>query len=609
MLIALILIVFSMYNVKEAEKRKKELQEQAADSLHQVKPPAPAVIKEIPQAAAEEDQPGKITAVPDSAERERSLKNDFGVFHRSATGEPQTLVLENDLLKVVFSNKGGSVKSVELKKYQTHDSLPLILFASDENQTNIQLPITNSRVINTQDLFFTGEKTASEVIFRLPADEGQYIEQRYAFHPEKKYVIDYTVNLVGLDKVIPNHAGYLNFYMKRDLRKVEMNKTNETNNTGIFYKIKDDDVESLSTTEADNESVTTASWVSFKQQFFNSTLIYPPSFSSGTLKSSMLEAPQYLKSMEASLVLPFNGKSEENYKMSYYFGPNHYQTLKSLNIDLEEIVMVTGFMSWVSVINKWLIIPVFNWLEKFTSNYGLIILILTVLIKLILFPLSYKSFKSMAMMKLLQPELTELKEKYKDDQQKFATEQWKLYQKAGVNPMGGCLPQLLQFPILIAMYYFFPTSIELRQESFLWANDLSTYDSIWNFPPGFEIPFYGDHVSLFTLLMAASSILYAATQPQMTTGPASMKYMPYIFPIMLLGIFNSLPAALTYYYFLANITSYLQQWITKKFIIDEEALHRKMQENKKKPVKKSGWTQRLEEMAKQQREMQKQRKK
>ena len=210
-------------------------------------------------------------------------------------------------------------------------------------------------------------------------------------------------------------------------------------------------------------------------------------------------------------------------------------------------------------------------------------------------------------MKLLQPELNELKEKYKDDQQKFATEQWKLYQQAGASPLGGCLPQLLQFPILIAMYYFFPTSIELRQESFLWANDLSTYDSIAQLP--FTVPFYGDHVSLFTILMAISSILYATTQPQMTTGPASMKYMPYILPVMLLGIFNSLPAALTYYYFLYNITSWLQQWITKKFIIDEDALHRKMQENKKKPVKKSAWTQRLEQMAKQQREMQKQKKK
>ncbi len=274
-------------------------------------------------------------------------------------------------------------------------------------------------------------------------------------------------------------------------------------------------------------------------------------------------------------------------------GPNHYQTLKKMDIELEDVINLgSGIMAWVAIFNKYLIIPIFNFLEVFVGNYGLIILILTLIIKVILFPLTYKSYVSQAKMKLLKPELDELKEKYKDDQQGFAQAQMKLWGKAGVNPLGGCLPMLLQMPILVAMYYFFPSSIELRQEKFLWADDLSTYDSILNLP--FNIPFYGDHVSLFTLLMTVTSIIYAVSNARLTgqqDGP--MKYMPYIFPIMLLGIFNSFPAALTYYYFLQNVISYGQQWIIKQFFVDEKALHKQMQEKKTKPTNPNSFSNRF----------------
>ncbi len=606
-LIAIIFSLYFIYTAKEADKKRKWLEEhpEYADSLTRKTEPTTAFLDSMPGEAAETSEQGVVTGEPDSAALNENLQNQFGQFADAALGEEAFSTLENEHLKIIFSNKGARIKSVEVKGYLTYDSLPLLIFDGDENHTNLQFFINNNRTINTSDLYFSAQQTDEAVTFRLAAGDEAYMEQRYSFNPDKKYLLDYSISMTGFNKIIPKNAGYLNFFMKRDLRRLENNKANENRYTAAYYKYANDDVSNLSETSDAGESLSTSfSWVSFKQQFFNTTLISNESFYRGTLKSSLSADPGFLKTMEASITMLFNGEASQNYSMSYYFGPNHYKTLKSIGIGLDELVMVTGFMSWISPINKWLVIPVFNWLEGFHLSYGLIILILTLLIKIILFPLSYKSFKSMAMMKALQPELNDLREKYKDDQQKFATEQWKLYQSAGVSPLGGCLPQLLQFPILVAMYYFFPTSIELRHESFLWANDLSTYDSILNLP--FTIPFYGNHVSLFTLLMSASSILYALTQPQMSmSNQPGMKYMPYIFPVMLLPIFNSFPAALTYYYFLTNITGYLQQWLTKKFIIDEAALHKQIQENKKKPVKKSMWQQRLEEVAKQQRLAQK----
>ncbi|MDZ4847258.1 MAG: membrane protein insertase YidC [Chitinophagales bacterium] len=602
-LIAGILVLYSMYNMKQVkEKRQQQLEQFAADSANIQE--RPTYIDTVPGTATEGGIETGAVLATDSAQTATITADEFGSFSSAAAGDEKLITLENDQLKITFSSKGADMKSVEVKGYMTFDSLPLVLFDEGDNASNLHFFIANNRSINTKDLFFTAQESAGEVVFRAAVDANKYLEKRYAFNKEKKYLVDYDLKLVGLNDVLAPGTSFINLEVKRSLRKLEHSKKSEDSHTTAFYKYKNEDASSLSPTEAAQERLTAFEWISFKQQFFNTTLISKEGFSSGTLKTTLLtDEPQYLKTMEASFILPFNGSATQNYNMQYYLGPNHYQTLKSLDIGLDEIVMVTGFMSWVSAVNKYLVIPVFNWLEGFNLNYGIIILILTLLIKIILSPLTYKSFKSMAMMKVLQPELTELKEKYKDDQQKFATEQWKLFQSAGVSPLGGCLPQLLQFPILIAMYYFFPASIELRQESFLWANDLSTYDSILNLP--FEIPFYGDHVSLFTLLMTITSVLYAVTQPQMNTGQPGMKYLPYIFPIMLLPVFNSFPAALTYYYFLQNVLGYAQQWATKKFIINEDALHKKIQENKKKPVKKNMWQMRLEEVAKQQREKQK----
>ena len=280
--------------------------------------------------------------------------------------------------------------------------------------------------------------------------------------------------------------------------------------------------------------------------------------------------------------------------MSFYYGPNHYQTLNKYHIGMEKLVPLGwGIFGWV---NRFAVIPVFNFLNSFNINYGIIILLLTILIKVVLLPLTYKSYISTAKMKVLQPEMSELQAKFKADPMKLQQETMALYRKAGVSPLGGCLPMVLQMPILIAMFRFFPASIELRQEGFLWAKDLSTYDSILDLP--FNIPFYGDHVSLFTILMTVSTLIYTRMNMQMTaaTNP-SMKYVMYLMPIMFLGIFNNYSSGLSYYYFLANMITFGQQYLFKSFV-DEKAIHAKIQENKKKPVKKSKFQERLEKMAK-----------
>ena len=294
------------------------------------------------------------------------------------------------------------------------------------------------------------------------------------------------------------------------------------------------------------------------------------------------------------LVLPIKHTASETYGMDFYFGPNHFQTLKTFDLGLEkQVPLGWGIFGWV---NRFIVIKTFNWLDSFNLNYGLIIFILTLIFKVILFPLTYKSYLSAAKMKVLKPEIDELKAKYEKEPQKIQAEQMKLFQKAGVNPLGGCFPLLLQFPILIALFNFFPSSIELRQQPFLWADDLSSYDSILDLP--FTIPFYGAHVSLFTLLMTVSTIIYTRMNNQITGATGQMKYIGYIMPLVFLPVLNSYSSALSYYYFLANMITFAQQWAVRRFVIDEEAIHRKMQENKKKPVKRSKFQERLESMSK-----------
>ncbi len=609
-IIGAILVTFSIVSNKnrkaneEENKSKQEQVENKKDSLTVNQPDS--VSPGSPDAA--------IVSVIDSAKQDSLDKIEatgkFGEFSNSSTGEEKLINVENDLLKVRFSNKGGKIYSVELKNYFTHDLKPLVLFDSLEQSFNYLIPIQNNRNINTENFYFetdvsdfvlTGDEEKS-ITFRLTGSSGHSFEQTYTFKGNS-YMIDYDLHLIGFDEVIPEQIGHFNLQWSRKIRKLEGDLKNEKKETTVCYQTGDE-FDHVSYSKPKEEKLNDElQWISFKQQFFNSTLIAPGLSNAVNVNVTGKEDTVYVKTMTADIFIVSTDDADQNYAMQFYFAPNSYRELKKLDIGLQKIIPLGGgIFKFVKYFNRWLIIPTFNFLEKYISNYALIILILTLIIKLILTPLTLKSSMAAAKMKVLKPELDELKEKYKDDQQKFGVEQMALYKKAGVNPLGGCLPMLLQMPILVAMYYFFPASIELRQEGFLWVKDFATYDSILTFS---KIPLIGwTHLSLMTLLMTVTSILSAKLTTQVETTN-QMKYMQYFFPVFLMFLFNSFPAALTFYYLLQNILSIGQQWIIKKYFIDEEAIHLQIQENKKKVVKKSSFQQRLEDLQKQQRQRKK----
>ena len=383
--------------------------------------------------------------------------------------------------------------------------------------------------------------------------------------------------------------------------QTEKSKTNQDMYTGIQYQYSaDNEADYLSFTSTDKDKINARlNWVAFKQQFFSAIFIAKDGFEKPThLTSTKSEGSKFIKDLAAKFEFPYKHEIDEKLSFQFYFGPNHYKTLEAYNSGFEELVPLGwGIFGWV---NQYIIINIFDFLSKYFSSYGIIILLLTLIIKIGLAPFTYKAFLSQAKMKVLKPEIDKINEKLKGkDPMKAQQETMGLYRKAGVSPMGGCLPMLFQFPILIAMFRFFPASIELRQESFLWADDLSSYDSIYNL--GFEIPFYGDHISLFTLLMTVSTLLYTRMNSSMATGQmAQMKWMMYLMPIMFLGFFNNYAAGLSYYYFLANMFTFTQQYFMK-IMIDEDAILLQLEANKKKPAKpKSKFQKKLEAMQKKQ---------
>lgn len=622
-LIFAILVVFSIIN--QPSKEEIEAARLRRDSIAKVEAERELILKQ------QQEQTAEITSLTaaDSINPETQLAektNELGVFGNAAIGEEQFYTLENNLMKITFTNKGGRIYSVELKNYQTHDSLPLILFDGPETQFGLNF-FAQNRSIQTNQLYFTPLNSRSQTIvtgpevkfgsegkikfnkenpggkesftFRLEVAPGSFMEYEYTLE-YNSFLIDFNVNLQGMNQYIAGNQAYLNLNWTFDVpRQERKSQFGEDTYTNIMYKFFEDDVDNLSKTKSDEENLSTRlKWIGFKQLFFNSTIIANESFSNAQIKQTKFEDnPKYLANFTADISIAYEGKPTENTGMQFYFGPNHYQTLKQYNIDLEnQVYLGYVIVSWV---NKYLIIPIFNFLRKYIDNFGLIILLLTIFIKTILFPFTYKSYLSQAKMRALKPEIDELSAKFGPDkmmEKQQAT--MALYKKAGVNPMGGCLPMLLQFPILIAMFFFFPTSIELRQEGFLWATDLSTYDSILDLP--FSIPFYGDHVSLFCLLMTITTIISTSMNQQAMSSQAmpGMKTMMYLMPVMFLFILNSYSAGLSYYYFLANLITIGQTYLIRLFI-DEDKIRLQLQANKKKPVQKSNFQKRLEEMAKQ----------
>jgi len=410
------------------------------------------------------------------------------------------------------------------------------------------------------------------------------------------------MNFVGMNNVIASNVNYLDLKWLIYVPQQEKGRKNESNYTAIYYKYFQDEVDNFSTRSSkdvmEKNIPTGLRWVAFKDQFFSSVLIADNSFANGTVKQEAVPEPsKYLNVFTAELGVPYQNAPRDSVNMAFYFGPNKYTILKKHGMELQELVSLGSWI--IKWINQYVIIFLFNFLNKYIANYGIIILLLTVIIKLVLFPLTYKSYLSMAKMRVLKPQIDEINARIpKDKSMERQQATMALYKKVGVSPMGGCLPTLLQMPILLAMFRFFPSSIELRQQSFLWAKDLSTYDSILQLP--FNIPFYGDHVSLFTILMTVSTILSMKinNQAQTSSSMPGMKQMMYVMPVMFMFILNNFSAGLTYYYFLANMITFGQNAVIKHYV-DDEAILKKLHENKKKPVKKSKFQARIEEAAKQ----------
>ncbi|MGE4288668.1 MAG: membrane protein insertase YidC [Salinivirgaceae bacterium] len=540
------------------------------------------------------------------------LNQFYGEFAPAATGERQFYTVENDLIKLQFSNKGGRIYSAELKNYKKYDGTPLILFSGDSTEFGLNF-FAKNRSITTNNLFFELlEGTDGKVVtdkaetfaFRLAVAPDKYVEYRYTINP-KSYVVDFDVKLEGLQADISTNTGYLTLNWDSYITGLEKGRSWEETNSTVFYKFHEADVESLNMrSDSDQKDLTTpVKWISFKQQFFNVALIADNYFSNALVKTEK-EAinPNFLKHFSASISLPYDAKQSLDYPMSFYFGPNHYKTLRKMDIDLERVVELgRSIIRWVNV---GLVIPLFNFLGKYIGNYGIIILLMTLIIKLLIFPFTYKSYMSTAKMKALKPEVDKINEKFpkQEDAMKKQQATMALYKKVGVSPMGGCLPLLFQMPLLIAMFRFFPNSIELRQEAFLWATDLSTYDAVINLP--FTVPFgFGDHISLWCLLMTVVNIVYMKFNDQMSMSNQQipgMKMMMYMMPVMMLFWFNSYAAALSYYYFLSLLITIVQTWAIRRTINDDEILAKlKAASANKKAPQKSKWQQRLEDMAKQ----------
>ncbi|MBS5624831.1 MAG: membrane protein insertase YidC [Porphyromonadaceae bacterium] len=600
--IALILIGYSYFMSPSKEELKAM---HVRDSIARVEAQRAAALEKERQADFAAQQQNTETQ---QAGTEAIFKQD------SLPVEQYTL--ENNKIKLHINTKGGCIDYVDLKGYRTHDSLPLILWKDHKSSMGLNFYARNKQ-INTADLIFvpnTNQKElnaegAEQVLtMRAYVDENKYLEFEYKLAPDS-YMVDFNINTYNLNDVIASNTNFLTLYWGVDMPQLEKSRDFESRYTGVYYNFSNNDVEHLSLTGDEKVDLpTSVKWVAYKQQFFSSVLIANESFPNVLVSTANNTTPGFLKTADAEISLPYSGKAIEKYDMRFYFGPNSYPTLREYGKDIELPKLVDLGWKWIAWFNRYVVIPIFNFLEtNVTLNYGLIIFLLTLIIKLVLFPLTYKSYMSQAKMRVLKPQIDEINKKIPADKAMERQQAvMKLYKKAGVNPMGGCLPMLLQMPILIALFYFFPGAIELRQKSFLWATDLASYDSIATLP--FTIPFYGNHVSLFCLLMTITNILYmwynSKNQPQ-NDQMKGMQVMMYIMPIMFLFIFNSYSSGLSYYYFIATLITIVQTWAIRKFVNDEKLL-KQIELAKTKPVKKSKFQQKLEEMQRMQEQRMKQ---
>ena len=622
-----------MYMIQPSEEEKAEIKRKQDSVLALQKRASEKAEKATPNTLTKQEELRQTIAVAKSedstaVEAQKALEDYFGVFSNAALNPERHLFVENDLLRIDFNTLGGKIDQVYLAEYKTYYQDSVRFFTKDGNDYGLNLSL-GSRLVQTKDLnfeVFVNNKTYKEntpikvkgedsVVISMRiytnqldslAKDVAYLEYRYTLKGND-YRVGFDIISHNLNNVISDKSN-LEFVWESKLRMKEKDGSVENKSTSVYYLLKDE-VEYLKENGVDDkkeENGIPIKWISYKQQFFSTALIATEGdgFISSTMQSQTEKGQKdnYLRTMSSNISIPYDHeKNHYEYDMEFFFGPNKYAIISDYDLQMEEIIPLGWGFFLLQWINRFVIIPVFDFLQSFGWSMGLIILILTILVKIVLFPLAYKQFASSAKMKVIAPEVQKINEKYPKQEQAMQKQQavMNLYKRAGIKPMAGCLPMLIQFPILIAMFRFFPASIELRQQSFLWADDLSTYDSIINLP--FNIPFYGNHISLFCLLMTAAQLIYThismKQQAQTQTMPG-MKFMMYFMPIMMLFIFNSFSAALNYYYFISLCFTFLQMFIIRK-TIDEKKVLQRLEANAKKPLKKSKWQQRIEALEKQ----------
>lgn len=595
-LIGLVMFGFTWYQSRQY-KKQAEYQAQL-DSIARVE----AMEKMVLDSA--------MTVVPASQGSASAATPAFRPYRDSslnvaAQSNPSIVAIANNQVRIEFTTKGAQPYSVDVKDYRRYDSTALMLIPAGASELNFNIYAGES--LDTKDFVFdVAELNDTSVVMRLPFANGGYIQQKYTLGQDS-YMLRNELSFVGLDAIIPRKVSSMDLSWKADIPRLEKGYKNEKQYSRIDYYIDGD----KSPEDIGNGKNATKRleagfrWVAFQQQFFSAILTAPQGFESGYLALDYYEeddASHNLMACSAKMRTPLNINGNTTIPFDFYFGPNHFKTLKAYDRKYEKIIPLGGWLvGWIS---RFFIIPCFDFLGRFISNYGIVILLMTLLLKIVVSPLTIKSYMSSAKMSALKPEIDKINEKYpkEEDMMKKQQATMELYKRAGVSPMGGCLPMLLQFPILWAMFRFFPASIELRQKSFLWADDLSAYDSVLDF--GFNIPLFGDHLSLFALLMAVSMFLYSKmTSSQMSNDPqmAPMKFMSvWLMPIMMLFICNNLSSGLSYYYLLSNLLTMVQTFVIKKWVVKPEKILAKIEESKGKPIQKSKWQLKLEQAQKMQ---------
>ncbi|MBT8232037.1 MAG: membrane protein insertase YidC [Saprospiraceae bacterium] len=612
-IVLLFLVFVAYFNYTKPTPEELERIEFVQDSIEQAK-----LLEKNPNAIPATTTAQTDVVLPDSIKK-ANLSRSYGSFSEAMIGESSIVSLDNELITINFDTKGGHISSAILKKHfkitedenhnQTKNALALL--EDEKNKFEYLIPTTSNGNVNSSDLYFTPNTSGNTLT--LTANLGQDKSIKHVFTlKDNSYHLDYRMDLEGFDQFINSNNPNLKFKWHNYLDRIELNTKFEQYYTTVYYKEVNEDSDYCNCRSDDiaNLEGKRVEWVSNVNQFFNSSLIAENvQFENSTYETVALDIEnEDLKLLKSEFDVPLNLSRNETIEFGMYIGPNEFKRLKAYDNGLEEIIPFGR--SLFGTINRWVIRPAFNWLSSFIGSKGVVIIVLIFIIKMLLYPLMYKMLHSQAKMGALKPELAALKEKYKDDKQKVQMETMKIYREYGVSPLGGCMPMILQMPIWYALFRFFPASITFRQEPFLWAKDLSSFDVIAWLPNGMDIPAFGSHISLFTILWAISTVAYSyynMKHMDMSANPA-MKYVQYLMPITFLFFFNGYASGLTCYMFFSNLFNIAQTLVTKKFVFKEDKLREELMAAKSKPKKKGGFQNRLEEAMKQQQEVQAKRK-